>query len=151
MYRSEFIKRIGGAVIAPFIPTSDLGPTSPKRKYINSRIGLITQGDPMDYRVVIHAYDMTLETVMDQYIPYDPDFQKTASVGSVPWYSRELIVSGMPGDYDKYDISVWKHWSFWPSRTSYAYPTSKQKKVWSQLYSYEIPPELIITLTDSNV
>jgi len=129
MNRSEFIKRMGVAALIPFVPT--------RRNYIDSKITLVTSDDPINYRTVVHAYDMTLETVMDEYIPYDNEFLR-----SVTGNERRMILSNLPTNYDKYEISVWKTdqvgpWEFRPV----------PNKVYSETYSLWFPAEITIDLT----
>lgn len=135
MNRSEFIKRMGAAALIPFVPN--------RTNYINSSIILVTNDDPINYRTVVHAYDMTLETVMDEYIPYDNDFLR-----AVTPYERKMTLSNLPDNYDRYELSVWRtersglitvddvmaHWNVQPT------------KVYSQTFGYQFPTEIIIDL-----
>ena len=129
MNRSEFIKRMGAAALIPFVPN--------RRDYIDSKITLVTNDDPINYRTVIHAYDMTLETVMDEYVPYDNEFLR-----AVTPYERRMTLSNLPSNYDKYEIAVWKTDQVGPWE---ARPVPN--KVYSETYSLWFPPEIIIDLT----
>lgn len=132
MNRSEFIKRLGATALIPFVPT--------RRNYIDSKITLVTSDDPINYRTVVHAYDMTLETMMDEYIPYDNEFLR-----AVTPYERRMTLSGLPDNYDKYEIAVWKidqvgPWDVRPTPT----------KVFSQTYNLGFPSDIYINLTGRN-
>jgi len=139
MNRSEFIKRMGAAALIPFVPN--------RRDYIDSKITLVTNDDPINYRTVIHAYDMTLETIMDEYIPYDNEFLR-----AVTPYERRMTLSNLPSNYDKYEIAVWKTDQVgpWEARSEpggVAFRRPVPNKVYSETYSLWFPAEIIIDLT----
>jgi len=128
MNRANFIKSLGAAALIPFVPRSN---------YIDSKITLVTSDDPINYRTIIHAYDMTLETIIDEYIPYDNEFLR-----SVTGNERRMVLSNLPTNYDKYEIAVWKMDQFgpWESRPV-------PNKVYSETYSLWFPTEITIDLT----
>jgi len=159
MNRSEFIKRMGAAALVPFVPNVvdnrpvvDLGhiikreiPTvgggdrKPLTNYIDSTIILNTTDNPLNYRTIVHAYDMTLETVMDEYIPYDNTiFEMT----DFDMYRRTLTLSNLPDNYDKYELSVWKTDRI--GQIEAVQPT----KVFSRTYTLRFPPAVLIDLTN---
>lgn len=148
MDRKGFIKSMGAAALIPFVPT--------RRNYIDSKITLVTNDDPINYRTVVHAYDMTLETVMDEYTPFDgliwrrywDDGLRDAAT---PW-ERTMTLSNLPDNYDKYELSVWKI-SEW---TSVEFPVQiiepiTPTKVFSRSYTLGFPTEVFINLTGRNV
>ena len=104
MNRGEFIKRMGAAALIPFVPN--------RRNNIDSTIILNTADNPLNYRTVIHAYDMTLETVMDEYIPYDnasleygwEQFEADGDLSDFDAYRRTMTLSNLPDNYDKYEL-----------------------------------------------
>ena len=143
MNRGEFIKRMGAAALIPFVPN--------RRNYIDSKITLVTSDDPINYRTVVHAYDMTLETVMDEYTPYDNEFLR-----AVAPFQRTMTLSNLPDNYDKYELSVWRTeriglmsnpWVFVDPQISGVQPT----KVFSRSYTLGFPTEVFINLTGRNV
>lgn len=141
MDRKGFIKSMGAAALIPFVPS--------RTNYIDSAITLVMTDDPINYRTVVHAYDMTLETVMDEYIPYDNEFLR-----AVAPYERRMTLSNLPDNYDKYELSVWKtnewvnaDWTDGLERLTLARPT----KVFSRTYNLGFPTEVVINLTGMNV
>ena len=140
MNRGEFIKRMGAAALIPFVPN--------RRNYIDSKITLVTNDNPINYRTVIHAYDMTLETVMDEYTPFDEQWLANPND-----FQRTMTLSNLPDNYDKYELSVWRiersglvavddvmaHWNVQPT------------KVFSRSYTLGFPTEVFINLTGRNV
>ncbi|MEK9818862.1 MAG: hypothetical protein VW443_04715 [Pseudomonadales bacterium] len=177
MNRGEFIKRMGAAALIPFVPNVvdnrpvvDLGYVTKREipavgggdrrtltNYIDSKITLVTNDDPINYRTVVHAYDMTLETVMDEYTPYDnvtwsitPYDNEFLRAG--PTYERTMTLSNLPDNYDKYELSVWRtersglvtvddvvaHWNVQPT------------KVFSRTYDLGFPSDIFINLTGRN-
>ena len=143
MNRGEFIKRMGAAALIPFVPN--------RTNYIDSTITLVTSDDPINYRTVVHAYDMTLETVMDEYTPYDNEFLR-----AVAPFQRTMTLSNLPDNYDKYELSVWRTeriglmsnpWVFVDPQISGVQPT----KVFSRSYTLGFPTEVFINLTGRNV
>ena len=157
MNRSEFIKRMGAAALIPFVPNVvdnrpvvDSGHVvSNTTSMIDSTITLVTNDDPINYRTVVHAYDMTLETVMDEYTPYDNDFLR-----AVAPFQRTMTLSNLPDNYDKYELSVWKtnewvnaDWTDGFERLTLTQPI----KVFSRSYTLGFPTEVVINLTGRNV
>ena len=143
MNRGEFIKRMGAVALIPFVPN--------RTNYIDSTITLVTNDDPINYRTVVHAYDMTLETVMDEYTPYDNEFLR-----AVAPFQRTMTLSNLPDNYDKYELSVWRTeriglmsnpWVFVDPQISGVQPT----KVFSRSYTLGFPTEVFINLTGRNV
>ena len=137
MNRGEFIKRMGAAALIPFVPT--------RRNYIDSKITLVTNDDPINYRTVVHAYDMTLETVMDEYTPYDNEFLR-----AVAPFQRTMTLSNLPDNYDKYELSVWRRERIVQlpgGQIAVVQPT----KVFSRSYTLGFPTEVFINLTGRNV
>ena len=137
MNRSEFIKRMGAAALIPFVPN--------RRNYIDSKITLVTNDDPINYRTVVHAYDMTLETVMDEYTPYDNEFLR-----AVAPFQRTMTLSNLPDNYDKYELSVWRRERIVQlpgGQIAVVQPT----KVFSRSYTLGFPTEVFINLTGRNV
>lgn len=132
MNRGEFIKRMGAAALIPFVPN--------RRNYIDSKITLVTSDDPINYRTVVHAYDMTLETVMDEYTPYDNEFLR-----AVAPFQRTMTLSNLPDNYDKYELSVWRTERI--GQIAVVQPT----KVFSRSYTLGFPTEVFINLTGRNV
>jgi len=132
MNRSEFIKRMGAVALIPFVPS--------RTNYIDSTITLVMTDDPINYRTVVHAYDMTLETVMDEYIPYDNEFLR-----AVAPYERRMTLSNLPDNYDKYELSVWRTERI--GQIAVVQPT----KVFSRTYNLGFPTEVVINLTGMNV
>ena len=142
MNRGEFIKRMGAAALIPFVPN--------RRNYIDSKITLVTNDDPLNYRTVVHAYDMTLETVMDEYtpfgdliwrrVPYDNNLLRAFTP-----YERRMTLSNLPDNYDKYELSVWRTERI--GQIAVAQPT----KVFSRSYTLGFPTEVFINLTGRNV
>jgi len=138
MNRANFIKSLGAAALIPFVP---------RRNYIDTKITLVTNDDPINYRTVVHAYDMTLETIMDEYIPYDNEFLR-----AVTPYERRMTLSNLPSNYDKYEIAVWKTDQVgpWEARSEpggVAFRRPVPNKVYSETYSLWFPAEIIIDLT----
>jgi hypothetical protein len=97
---------------------------------------------------------MTLETVMDEYTPYETEFLW----GVAPYrehrpHERRMTLSNLPDNYDKYELSVWRtersglvavedvmaHWNVQPT------------KVFSRTYDLGFPTEVFINLTGRNV
>jgi len=132
---------MGAAALIPFVPT--------RRNYIDSKITLVTNDDPINYRTVVHAYDMTLETVMDEYTPFDgliwrrywDDGLRDAVT---PW-ERTMTLSNLPDNYDKYELSVWRTERV--SQIAVVQPI----KVFSRTYDLGFPTEVFINLTGRNV
>jgi len=156
---------MGAAALVPFVPNVvdnrpvvNLGniikreiPTDRRAltNYIDSTITLVTNDDPINYRTIVHAYDMTLETVMDEYTPYDNDFLR-----AVTPYERTMTLSNLPDNYDKYELSVWKtnewvnaDWTDGLERLTLTQPI----KVFSRSYTLGFPAEVFINLTGRNV
>ena len=138
MNRANFINSLGAAALIPFVP---------RRNYIDTKITLVTNDDPINYRTVVHAYDMTLETIMDEYIPYDNEFLRTVTP-----YERRMTLSNLPSNYDKYEIAVWKTDQVgpWEARSEpggVAFRRPVPNKVYSETYSLWFPAEIIIDLT----
>ena len=137
MNRSEFIKRMGAAALIPFVPN--------RTNYIDSTITLVTNDDPINYRTVVHAYDMTLETVMDEYTPYDNEFLRPAwrvQPGAVAPYERRMTLSSLPDNYDKYELSVWR------TERIGQIAVIQPVKVFSRTYNLGFPTEVFINLSD---
>lgn len=142
MNRSEFIKRMGAAALIPFVPNrtnyiEEARNRRPLTNYIDSKITLVTNDDPINYRTVVHAYDMTLETVMDEYTPYDNEFLR-----AVAPYERRMTLSNLPDNYDKYELSVWRTERI--GQIAVVQPT----KVFSRTYNLGFPTEVFINLSD---
>jgi small nuclear ribonucleoprotein (snRNP)-like protein len=153
---------MGAAALIPFVPNVvdnrpvvNLGniikreiPTDRKAltNYIDSTIILNTSDNPLNYRTVVHAYDMTLETVMDEYTPYDnggleygwEQFEADGDLSGFDAYRRTMTLSNLPDNYDKYELSVWKHDLVRTFRTP--------RKVFSRTYDFGFPPEVWINL-----
>lgn len=129
MNRSEFIKRMGAAALIPFVPN--------RTNYIDSTITLVTNDDPINYRTVVHAYDMTLETVMDEYTPYDNEFLRAAAP-----YERRMTLSSLPDNYDKYELSVWR------TERIGQIAVIQPVKVFSRTYNLGFPTVVVINLSD---
>ena len=155
MNRGEFIKRMGAAALIPFVPNVvdnrpvvDSGHVvSNTTRMINSTITLVTNDDPINYRTVVHAYDMTLETVMDEYTPYDNDFLLHGVLlqrAPTP-YKRRMTLPDLPDNYDKYELSVWRTDRI--GQIAVVQPT----KVFSRTYNLGFPTEVFINLTGRNV
>ena len=145
MNRSEVIKRMGAAALIPFVPNrtnyiEEARNRRPLTNYIDSKITLVTNDDPINYRTVVHAYDMTLETVMDEYTPYDNEFLR-----AVAPYERRMTLSNLPDNYDKYELSVWRTERI--GQIAVVQPT----KVFSRTYNLGFPTEVFINLTGRNV
>ena len=124
MNRIDFIKKMGAATLIPLIP-------SKTNDTMDCEIMLITPEDPIvnNIRVLIHAYDMTLETVVDEYIPLPQERPNTNHIDGTP-YVRWLAISDLPDSYDKYEVSVRRN----------------HETLWSQTYSYGLPREMTIEI-----
>ena len=154
MNRSEFIKRMGAAALIPFVPNRtnyiDSGHVvSDTTRMIDSTITLVTNDDPLNYRTVVHAYDMTLETVMDEYTPFDDLIWRRywddgLRDAVTPW-ERTMTLSNLPDNYDKYELSVWRTERI--GQIAVVQPT----KVFSRSYTLGFPTEVFINLTGRNV
>ena len=164
MNRSEFIKRMGAAALIPFVPNVvdnrpvvDLGHVvSDTTRMIDSTIILNTSDNPLNYRTVVHAYDkiqigrpagrMTLETVMDEYTPYD---NTILEYGDFDVYRRTMTLSNLPDNYDKYELSVWRKERIIPAFTAEATAAVIQPvKVFSRTYTLRFPPADLLDLTN---
>jgi hypothetical protein len=161
MNRSEFIKRMGAAALIPFVPNrtnyiEEARNRRPLTNYIDSKITLVTNDDPLNYRTVVHAYDMTLETVMDEYTPFgDLIWRRYWDDGLrdavTPW-ERRMTLSNLPDNYDKYELSVWRTERIGQIAT--VQPTQASTlttKVFSRSYTLGFPTEVFINLTGRNV
>jgi hypothetical protein len=143
---------MGAAALIPFVPNrtnyiEEARNRRPLTNYIDSKITLVTDEDPINYRTVVHAYDMTLETVMDEYTPNDNEFLRAV----VP-YERRMILSNLPDNYDKYELSVWRTERIGQIAT--VQPTKASTlttKVFSRTYDLGFPTEVFINLTGRNV
>ena len=158
MNRGEFIKRLGAAALIPFAPVN-----LNAHEYINSNIRLITADHPKNYRTIIHAYDLKLETTMDEYLPKirTPLAPNTHRIRRVnPWHTewyRDMYIDDLPDTYDKYELSVWRV-GHWPLRSGQPIGTEEgspapnrpfrtlQRKVWYNTFSYGFPTEITIDL-----
>ena len=124
MNRIDFIKKMGAVAIVPFVPSKDV---------IDCDIMLITSEDPIvnNIRVLIHAYDMNLETTVDEYIPQErPDSMVVEGNTFVQW----LAISGLPDNYDKYEVSVRRN----------------HETLWAQTYSFGLPREMTIEVGEES-
>jgi hypothetical protein len=143
---------MGAAALIPFVPNrtnyiEEARNRRPLTNYIDSKITLVTNDDPLNYRTVVHAYDMTLETVMDEYTPYDNEFLR-----AVDPYERRMTLSNLPDNYDKYELSVWRTERIGQIAT--VQPTKASTlttKVFSRTYDLGFPTEVFINLTGRNV
>tara|TARA_R110002020_G_scaffold121916_3_gene277027 strand:+ start:20595 stop:20969 length:375 start_codon:yes stop_codon:yes gene_type:complete len=121
MNRIDFIKKMGAATLIPILP-------SKTNDRMDCEIMLITSEDPVvnNIRVLIHAYDMTLETVVDEYIPV---LQERSDISRIDAsYIQWLAISGLPDNYDKYEVSVRRN----------------HETLWAQTYNYGLPREMTI-------
>lgn len=158
MNRSEFIKRMGAAALIPFVPSvvDDHAPAPtfvtrhPRLSNpIDSTIILNTTDNPLNYRTVVHAYDMTLETVMDEYTPYDnggleygwEQFEADGGLSGFDVYRRTMTLSNLPDNYDKYELSVWR------TERIGQIATVRPVKVFSRTYNLGFPTEVFINLS----
>ena len=125
MNRIDFLKKMGAAALIPIIP-------SKTNNVMDCEIMLITSEDPIvnNIRVLIHAYDMNLETTVDEYVPLPQEGPagEVASYIDGSFYIRWLEVSNLPDNYDKYEVSVRKG----------------QETLWAQTYSFGLPREMTI-------
>jgi hypothetical protein len=90
---------------------------------------------------------MTLETVMDEYTPYDNEFLRAAAP-----FQRTMTLSNLPDNYDKYELSVWRTERIGQIAT--VQPTKASTlttKVFSRTYDLGFPTEVFINLTGRNV
>jgi len=134
---------MGAAALVPFVPNRLTNHEAwwaphPPCPRIDSTITLVTNDDPINYRTIVHAYDMTLETVMDEYTPYDNEFLR-----AVAPFQRTMTLSNLPDNYDKYELSVWKSDMIRTFRAP--------RKVFSRTYDLGFPAEVFINLTGRNV
>ena len=127
MNRIDFLKKMGAAALIPIIP-------SKTNDVMDCEIMLITSEDPIvnNIRVLIHAYDMNLETTVDEYVPLPQDGPagEVTSYIDGSFYIRWLEVSNLPDNYDKYEVSVRKD----------------QETLWAQTYSFGLPREMTIEI-----